>query len=317
MVSYIGVILKIDNIDLFVKRNLKKYVENSLFGVYSLHSDKKYNLKFYIKSFLVLFYFYFLKKIYIPQVEFFITSNCTLKCEQCSNYTPYIQKVNNFELDLNDFKRHINNLIKNVYKLNSLIIIGGEPLLHPNFVDMLEYALSIKKIEKVYIFTNCTIVFSNEQLNVLIKNRNKVHVYLSNYSCNPKIKNILKIDEIKKQLEDNCILYTFDEKFVWAKQEKIEFKNRLNNQDIEVCSSCGVPSVSAINGELHYCPKATAGKLLNVVDYIESDFINLNSEVTKKNIIDFYSNNNFSICKYCSGSKGPMYLIKPAKQLEE
>ena len=309
--------LKIPNIDLFIKRNLKKYVENHLFGVYSLLSAKKYDIRFYFKSFEVLFLFYFFKKIYIPQVEFLITTKCTLKCEQCSNYIPYISKKNNFEIDINNFKKHIDNLIKNVFKLNSLILVGGEPLLHPKFLEILEYSVSKNKIEKIYIFTNCTILFSEEQLSFISANKKKIHIYLSNYSRNKSLNNILKVDEIRQQLDKSCISYTFNEKLIWVKQEKIENRNRNEDENKEICSGCGVPSVSAINGKLHYCPKATAAELLNFVEYNKSDYIDLNFEVNKDQIIDFYSNDNFTICKYCSGSNVLQTLVKPAKQIKD
>ena len=317
MVSCIGDNLKIKNENLFIKRNLKKYVSNSLFGAYGLLRNKKYNLKFYLKSFITLFLFYFLKKIYIPQVEFLITTNCTLNCEECSNYIPYINQKNKFQLDYTDYKKHINNLLKNVYELNSLIIVGGEPLLHPQLFDILEYSITIKKIKKIYLYTNCTVIFSDKILNLLSKNKKKFHIYLSNYSKNPNINHLLKIYEIKNQLENNKISYTFDEKLIWVKQEKIENRNRNEDENKEICSGCGVPSVSAINGKLHYCPKATAAELLNLVEYNKSDYIDLNFEVNKDQIIDFYSNDNFTICKYCSGSNVLQTLVKPAKQIKD
>lgn len=303
--------------DLFIKRNLAKYVLNKVYGVYKLFYRKNKPLTYFYTTCNVLINFYFFKRIFIPQVEFILTTNCTLKCKNCSNYIPYIKKDKNFVLNFLDFKKYLNNLLKNVHRLNSLIIVGGEPLLNPDFDEILKYALSTKKVEKVYIYTNGTILFSDKQLFLLKKNKSKVCVFLSNYTANKELKNILKIDGIIEQLKRNKIQYVFNEKMVWIKQEEIISYDRTEDLNKNICKKCGVPSVSIVKNKMHYCPKAATAEINNIINYKETDYIDLNNVVTKNEILNFYSKDNFSVCGYCSGPDSIKYLIKPAEQLKD
>lgn len=302
--------------ELFGKRNLIRYVINKLCGVHRILEKEPSKLSYYTNLLLVLFQFSFLKRIVIPQIEFVITTNCNLKCRHCSNYIPTIEENNQFNLKAYDFQLYIKNLLINVYKLNSLILLGGEPLLNTQFHEILYLALINKKIEKVYIYTNGSLEFSENTIKLLKKYRKKAHIYLSNYTRNKELSGILKTDSIISQLKKNKISYTFDEKLYWVKQEPICCHNRSEEENSQIFNKCNIPAVSAVKGEMHVCPKAAAARVRGIVNFDKFDFIDMSKPVTKEEIISFYTQRYFSVCNNCSGPETPKVLTMPAEQIK-
>lgn len=304
-----------EDFEVFARRNLHRYVINKLCGIYRIIKDKPNIFLYYLNLFFVFINFALFKRIYIPQIEFMITSDCTLKCEDCCNYIPYMSERIN--LSAVNFEYYINNLLLQVYKLNSLIFSGGEPLLNEDLEQILQVAFRIKKIEKIYIYTNGTIKFSANLLNILKKNRKKVHIFLSNYTLNEEIYSKLKISEILNQLKENKINYTFNEKQLWIKQDNIKNYNRTFLENKNIFNSCKVPSVSCVLGEVHICPKASSAKARNLIEFDADNFLNLKEPVSKEEIILFYSKDNYCICEYCKGPDAIKHFIKPAIQKKD
>ena len=144
--------------EVFKKRNVIKNADMIQYGFRHTYKNKKPKIiqfiirKFYI--FISKLRYKFFKKVSIPHLEFVLTTRCTLKCKNCANYIPLIK--NHTTLSLEDFKNDVNILLKNADKIYSLLLLGGEPLLLKNFHEYVQYAVSQKKVGKVYIFSNGT-----------------------------------------------------------------------------------------------------------------------------------------------------------------
>lgn len=303
-----------DDFEIFARRNLHRYVINKLCGIYRIIKEKPPYFLYYLLLFKVFIDFYYLKRIYIPQIEFIVTSDCTLNCKDCCNYIPYIlERIN---LSVVNFEFYLNNLLQQVYKLNSLIFSGGEPLLNEDLVPMLKVAFENKKIEKVYIYTNGTILFSNNLLEMLKKNRKRTHIFLSNYTLNKELESKLKVNDILKQLKTNKINYTFNEKQLWIKQDEIKHYKRSFGENISIFNKCKVSSVSCVLGEVFICPKAASSKARNIIEFEQDDYLNLKEPVSKEEIISFYSKEDWRICEFCKGPDAIKHFIKPALQKE-
>jgi len=67
----------------------------------------------------------------IDLVEFFLTSKCNYKCEYCTgDFTP--QKANANDETMNN----VIKLIPYLHERSTIKLIGGEPTIHPRFIDM-------------------------------------------------------------------------------------------------------------------------------------------------------------------------------------
>lgn len=140
------------------------------------------------------------KEIKIPDSKLIyawleITEACNLKCIHC--YGKFGQpKINNKKiLKTNEWKKIIDKLIKMDCK--SIQLIGGEPMIHKDFYEILEYAYT-QGIKKIDVFTNGTLI--NEK-SIDIFKRTNANVRVSVYGHNAEIHD--KITKIRGSFENN------------------------------------------------------------------------------------------------------------------
>lgn len=224
---------------------------------------------------------------FIPYVEFYITNVCNLTCTNCNRFNDFNfsgwQNWNDYKDDYTEWAKHV--------RLQSVTILGGEPLLNPSLLD---WVTGINQLwqKNVQILTNGTRLNKVKGLyEILLKNndplapgmKNWVGVSLHNPNdrdrCFDEIKKFLKgnIKYVHKDdpLNVNCC-YTFggDHAFidengvricVW---EYLDFypsavhKNAqgrftvFNNDPIEAHSKCGFAQYKCyhfIRGNLYKC----------------------------------------------------------------
>lgn len=138
--------------------------------------------------------------------SFAITSKCNLRCIYC--YGDFNQKGIFF-----DFLR-IEPLFLELSKKGviTLELSGGEPLMHPNFLEILE--LSLKYFYRVNIISN-GVLFKSNILNLIQKEKNRIGVQVSIDGCteetNSKVRDVKNTWESTfnniKSLRDRNIYY--------------------------------------------------------------------------------------------------------------
>ena len=104
--------------------------------------------------------------------------NCSLKCKNCANFSPYLAKTIPFyphEEICQDLQA-----ITNECQILRLQLQGGEFFLHPNALQILEYIANNPRIHQVTIATNATIV-PKDSLLAIIKQSGKISIRLSDY----------------------------------------------------------------------------------------------------------------------------------------
>lgn len=248
----------------------------------------------------------------IPQIEFCLTTRCTLKCKDCCALMPLFnsERTHHIDMTIEEFQKTIRQLTENVNCIRKLIILGGEPLLNPKITQMLEYAASINNIHQISIVSNGTIVPNTNIINTL-KNSNKIFFYMSNYAQNSNLAPILKYDKIKSVLKENGLKYQILENWNWFKEygfsktksDKNDSKNRFNNCYRTKC-------LQTLDRKIDICSKAFTGRnlsLINTKDYIDLE----TTKNLKQDLINFYKKELIDACEYCIISKEE---VQPALQ---
>lgn len=105
-----------------------------------------------------------------------INETCNLRCPYCfanefvNNVDGSAKKLQNMSMD--SFERAVNFIMTNPNE--RIGIIGGEPTLHPQFKDIMEYLIKSPKVKNVIVFTNGSYpssmnsLFIHEKIRVLI-----------------------------------------------------------------------------------------------------------------------------------------------------
>lgn len=106
--------------------------------------------------------------------------NCSLKCKNCANFSPYLAKTIPFyphEEICQDLQA-----ITDECQILRLQLQGGEFFLHPNALQILEYIANNPRIHQVTIATNATMI-PKDSLLAIIKQSGKISVRLSDYGA--------------------------------------------------------------------------------------------------------------------------------------
>lgn len=189
----------------------------------------KYNIRRVSKDMPVLF---------VLQIH--ITDFCNLKCKHC-----YVEDDRNYNMPFSMFMKIIDDFMNFMQRhryMGEILITGGEPILHPELFDMLEYLYS-KYIEgypfKIVIETNGTLI--SEQImdtfelykemiyefQVSIDGMEEIHDTNrgpGNWKLSEKAIELIKCRGFHIAISSvitkkNC--YDIEKVLVWAKQKKV------------------------------------------------------------------------------------------------
>lgn len=247
----------------------------------------------------------------IPQIEFCITTKCTLKCKDCCALIPKFNSSCHIDMSFDDFKLYLDKLLNVVDMIRYFVILGGETLINPDLAKMVDYACKQEKIFIVQLITNGTMKFNDELLKTLKENNKKAYVYISNYSGNENLKPILKHDEIKNILKENDIKLQIADNKEWVTEKEFSLsKSRKEDtkQKIQECFRTQCNQV--LNGYIDICSKAATARELKLLELKDSVDI-MNSKNLKNDLINFYQKEIIDACEYCILSNEK---IQPALQ---
>lgn len=256
----------------------------------------------------------------IPQVEFNVTTVCTLKCKHCSNFIPYLKPEEQSKIKIEDFKTQLSNLTNAVRKIKNLILLGGEPLTIPNLHEYIEFAAQNKKIDRIWIITNGTLLINDKLKKTLAKHRKKITIRVSNYSKNENLKGKLKQEELLEQIKTLKLDCDYVKDLSWNYTSPYKTKELRENSKLYF-ECCGNHCVSVFEGKWYVCPRAGVFDKKGIYIPQENEVIDLNIEVSAKvlrqKLKDFYSRNTFTACNYCTNVEDKLQdKVIPAIQLD-
>lgn len=238
----------------------------------------------------------------IPQIEFCLTTQCTLKCKDCCALMPHFNKCGHIKMSEDEFKKTLDQLLENVDSIRKLILLGGEPLIRKELPKMLEYAAQKDQVVHIAIVSNGTLV-PNEDLLSVLKKYNKINFYMSNYLGNPEIEGILKYDEIKTLLKSHNLKFQMMESWNWFKEYGFSKKKLSSEQALINYKSCHrTKCLQTLDRKIDICSKAFSGRNLGIIQ--TEDFIDLEkTQNLRQDLIDFYQKDMVDACEYCILSK--------------
>ena len=139
----------------------------------------------------------------IDRIEYSITDNCNLNCAYCCHYAPiatkYFVRLDKFEDDITQLA-----VLTNQGKdLGTLGLLGGEPLLHPDLIEMCYHARIMLPYSRIRITTNGLLLKKLSKPDLCCLRRFDVEVLISKY------RDTDNFDEMANLLEEYRIVHKF------------------------------------------------------------------------------------------------------------
>lgn len=139
-----------------------------------------------------------IKKPIFPYLETSLVTHCNLKCNHCCNMCDYIDEE--IFVDIEEYKKDLLELTRKV-DIKQFRILGGEPLLHPNVIEIIKETRKLLPNSEINLGTNGILLPSMKQEFWTTLKENNIIIDLSLYPIwgdNPKkIPDLIKSHYIK------------------------------------------------------------------------------------------------------------------------
>lgn len=235
----------------------------------------------------------------LPYFEVPITDNCNLNCKGClfaSNMTQGVQHVS-----VDDLEKDAKRMSELFFDVPWIRILGGEPLMHPNIVEILNSYRRYFPDSEIDLCTNGLLIpkMKKEFWNCIKQERVSIHV--SGYK--PTYDILDKIDEILRKQQISYVIL--------KRETFLKYYTNLPNHDMrksfERCSASGCYEV--YRGRLSTCSAAIAFEKFNMAfgtSYMiteNEDWFNIHSSEISPWKMKEKLESPSSLCRYCSDTK--------------
>lgn len=250
----------------------------------------------------------------IGYLEHHIVDHCNLNCAGCSHFSSLVEEPW-FE-DLDKFKEDFLTLaVKTKSKVDCIRLMGGEPLLHPQYPEFLQFTRITFPNSNIQIVTNGLLLKKEHDRLVDICNQYDIQVCVSNYNLNLNLDELLK-DFKYTRVDPKGSLYNI----CLNLNENIDSQVAFDNCDLHVNKwyyfQYGRFYPCCISANFHYFDKHFN---LDLIDWNEDDVsISIYNHSIQE--IKEFLNKPIPLCKYCDTISRPQTyhsFSKTQRRIEE
>ncbi|OOO00119.1 MAG: hypothetical protein ATN35_09055 [Epulopiscium sp. Nele67-Bin004] len=226
-----------------------------------------------------------------------IVGHCNLNYKGCGHFSPTADK---YFYCIDEAKRDLQSL-SNILEgqLKKLRIMGGEPLLHPNVVDILRFAREVFPQTNVVLITNGTLLLKQEVEFWNALKDNNIELFITKYPIN------FDYDAVEYKASQYNINLIFDTRGQVIKT-LLKFPLDIEGKQNAALSYSKCKAVNCVNlfeGKLYQCPTSCHLNRFNKkfgtnMQVGEGDYLELDKVNDKKEVFKFISTYK-QVCKYC------------------
>lgn len=251
--------------------------------------------------------------IVIPSMGILVSNKCNLTCKGCNQLRDIYKSSDVININVDDILNDLKKISNAVDKIEKVVIVGGESLLHKDINLIIKRIMQIDNIGIIQFITNGTIVPKNNEIFELLSN-SRVKVEVSGYGDFLSEKLQANVEIFLKKLKDFNVNYEYVKTLQWFDFGDFEKRNYSKEKWQDVYNTCCFISNDLFNGELHKCARSVFGKHLHRLPEHKNDYINIREvpeEELSKKIDKFLKNTLPSTCQHCHGTSS---LTMPAGQ---
>lgn len=232
-------------------------------------------------------------KMEIDYLEFWATRHCNLNCKGCSACAPI--KKEPWFLNINSLRKDFFRLKELGLTINTLTVLGGEPLLHPNIIAIFDVMKEAYPIAVRYLITNGLLLLEKEESFWQYCRNNDIRFRITFF---PVLTNLHR-EQIYNKLIDYKLNYHITDKKMFNKI--LVLNNKATYADI--ISNCGCnKAYNLYSGYIARCPVPFVVPDLNQyfnADFVTGGMLNIHEAKHGSEIMNFLETPNES-CWNCS-----------------
>lgn len=242
--------------------------------------------------------------LYFADMGLIVTEYCNLRCKNCGLQIPYIEKPRHY--DAKKSIEGITNFAKHISGIGILSISGGEPLMHPDIVEIVKNAAKIPNVLQINIITNGAWVPKDEILSELSKYVSRIQI--ADYGEASPMKNELAAACDRFGLMHEHKLETISK---WCDTGDYSLKNRSDEALAVLFKKCQFHEHTIVcEGRAYICARIPLGLCRDGVSLKETDYVDLLGEqgrtgVDENKIKNYLFDTPFvTTCNHCNGTLG-------------
>lgn len=234
----------------------------------------------------------------IHQIEYSITDICNKNCKACSHFAPLAKQAN--FVNVKDFENEIKILHNIIPDAHTFWLIGGEPTLHPELMQLLKILRKIYEISIGVMTNGYRLLETDKEFWGFIR-ENEVIWRITTYDIEPE----RYIELFKRNGCIDLLSLDINNRFynlVTLTEEKQEISQKKYNK-------CGWESLNIVvrNGRIWKCPTVEYIDLFNnyfgkQFEVNEDDYLEIDGNLTRESLLTF-QNISSSFCANCDISK--------------
>ena len=238
----------------------------------------------------------------IDRIEYSIIDQCNLNCAHCCHYAPIAKPYTVTRIQFHRDVVQLGKLTAGGKYLGTLGILGGEPLLHKDFIDLCIDARECLPLSRIRVTTNGLLLNKLTKQQLCILRRFDIEILISKYREEDDF------DAMDKLLTEYGIVHKFcnnNELVEFAKYSIDETGSQNPEESHKLCE---------LWKEYYTCHELRDGKLYPCSQIARAESLNeafgLNLKITNNDYVDIYGDytlaqiesamrNTPDYCKYC------------------
>lgn len=249
----------------------------------------------------------------IASMNLVVTTKCTLRCKDCLHLIPYHKCPK--DVPYEEIEKNVQKLLKMVDIIGTITILGGEPFIYKDIDQILKLLISEKKVKKIAVTTNGTVMPKESTLKLL--HNPKIIVIVSNYGAISK-----KVTEIKEIFQKYKVAYFAEPYHDWISAGGMEKRGYSKTEMESMFTNCfnAFHCASFYKDKLVSCPRELNLELLGVQKAAKESIVISdikNREEMNAALMRFYNMKYTPACNYCDIGTEKGKLIPCAQQIEK
>lgn len=236
------------------------------------------------------------KELILEHLGILVTTYCNLNCRDCADLIPK-REHRHYEPD--NIKSDLSIVLANVDYIEEVLVIGGETLVYPWLPEVLDFCEAQKKIGKLIITTNGSIIPDDNLLENFKKNNVLIRISgYPEYIVPNREETLQKYKSGGLEIEDL-------ENMQWCDIGDFKHRHRTEEEIKNVFRTCAMKNCVCINpdGKIFFCSRQmTADETTLYPSPLENEFVNIRTEKDiRKKLQEFYELPYITTCDYCDG----------------